>query len=288
MAKKVIRLTESELRKMIYDGIKDAIDEGIDIDVDSTPPTVAFNPNHQNYVNTNSPWNPRPFYNEVRGYKVISIFERTATSDRQDGNPLIWALKGKDWEFKNPHYDLMSLLRRFVAVTKELNETFDIIVTTPSKNSLNNEIFKRVLRLVPHKSSLVELFTKYEANWVYEHLIDTKWLEDKYKDEVVVSRMKKRIYRGILEMNQKNDGVFSYKYIKPNELRDAIVQSMYISDEYKDNLEYAEMINNKRMLILDDTVTSGKTISDSANALLDTFDPKDITFLTLFTPLNKT
>ena len=89
-------------------------------------------------------------------------------------------------------------------------------------------------------------------------------------------------------MNQKNDGVFSYKYIKPNELRDAIVQSMYISDEYKDNLEYAEMINNKRMLILDDTVTSGKTISDSANALLDTFDPKDITFLTLFTPLNKT
>lgn len=287
MTKKIIKINESDLNEVIKDTIQTVI-EGIDIDIDSAPHKVGFNPNHQEYVDTNDPWCPYPFYNEVRGYKVISIFERKQTDDRQDGNPLIKALKGhKDWEFRDKHYDLMALLRRFVAVTKELNEKFDVIVTTPSNNALNNEIFKRVIKIIPHTSSIDNFFVKYEANWVYDHLIDTKWLEEKYNDEVIVWKMKKRIYNSILEMNQKNGGIFSYKYIRPNELREAIVQSMYVSDEYKDDLEYAEKINNKRVLILDDTVASGKTISDSAEALMETFDPKDITFLTLFSPLSK-
>ena len=89
-------------------------------------------------------------------------------------------------------------------------------------------------------------------------------------------------------MNKNNNGVFSYKYIKPKEMRDIIIQSMFVSNEYKDDLEFGKYINGKRILVLDDTVTSGKTISDSANAILETFEPKDITFLTLFTPLQKT
>lgn len=55
--------------------------------------TVGFNPNHQKYVNTNDPWEPYPIYNNIDGYKVISVFEREITDDKQDGNPLIYALK---------------------------------------------------------------------------------------------------------------------------------------------------------------------------------------------------
>lgn len=36
--------------------------------------------------------------------------------------------------------------------------------------------------------------------------------------------------------------------------------------------------------MLDDTVTTGKTISDSAQILTETFSPKSITFLTIFSP----
>ena len=80
-------------------------------------------------------------------------------------------------------------------------------------------------------------------------------------------------------------GVFSYKYIEEN-YRKYVILSMYISDEVKSNLELANVINGKRVLVLDDTVTSGKTISDSAETFMETFDPKDITFLTLFSPLS--
>ena len=282
MAKKTMHITESELTEIINEQINKIIEEGIDIDIPSK--TVGFNPNHQKYVDTNDPWNPHPFYNEVRGYKVISIFERKQTDDRQDGNPLIWALKGKDWKFRDEHYDLMALLRRFVSVTKELNESFDVIITTPSQNKLNNEILKRISRIIPHSISIENFFMKYEANWVYEQLLDSKWMEANYPSEKERSDLRNRIYSFILRMNKENEGIFSYKYI-PKPLREVIIQSMYVSDEYKDNLELANEINDKRVLVLDDTVTSGKTISDSANALLDTFAPKDITFLTLFTPL---
>ena len=45
-----------------------------------------------------------------------------------------------------------------------------------------------------------------------------------------------------------------------------------------------EDINGKSILILDDTATTGKTLSDSANALMETYAPDKITFLTIFSP----
>ena len=39
------------------------------------------------------------------------------------------------------------------------------------------------------------------------------------------------------------------------------------------------------VLIIDDTVTSGKTISDAAEAFKETYTPSSITFLTLLSPL---
>ena len=84
-----------------------------------------------------------------------------------------------------------------------------------------------------------------------------------------------------------NDGIFSYKFLKPSELRNAIVQSMYINDDFRDELTYGPLINSKKVLIIDDTVTSGKTISDSADAVKEMYDPISITFLTLFSPLKK-
>ena len=286
MAKKLIRLSEDQLKKVVKDSIVNMV-EGIDIDVDSIPHTVGFNPNHQEYVDTNDPWNPYPIYNTINGYKVISVFVRKRTDDRYDANPLLKALKGhKDWTFRDEHYDLMALLRRFVAVTKELNENFDVIITTPSNNQLNNRIFDIVERIIPHRAAIKDFFKKYNANFVLDYMIDDDLIAQMSNTQEQYIDCKKEIERSIMRMNQKNNGIFSYKYIEEG-YRKYVIQSMYISDNVKSNLELANVINGKRVLVLDDTVTSGKTISDSAEALMDTFDPFDITFLTLFSPLTK-
>lgn len=281
---KTIQITEEKLNEIVKETVSQVL-EGIDIDKENL--TVGFNPTHQDYIYTNDPWNPKPIYNMVRGYKVISIFSRKMSDDRLDGNPLIYALKGKDWQLKHPKYDIMALLRRFVAVTKELKEHYDVIITIPSSNALNTEILQKVKRLIPHSDAFSDFFQKYNANDVYERFLDSEWLSRTYANEADRKKMHRNIYKALDNMCKLNRGIFSYKFIKPVELRDAIKQSMGISDKYQDEFSYADRINGKNILIIDDTVTSGKTLSDSADAIMEMYDPKSITFLTLFSPLNK-
>ena len=68
--------------------------------------------------------------------------------------------------------------------------------------------------------------------------------------------------------------------------RDIIEQSLKLNFDKDEDMKYRNVINNKDVLVFDDTVASGKTLSDSANAIREQFDPKSITFLTLFSPLN--
>lgn len=281
---KTIQISEEKLNEIVKETVSQIL-EGIDVDKENL--TVGFNPTHQDYIYTNDPWNPKPIYNMVRGYKVISVFSRKMSDDRLDGNPLIYALKGKDWQLKHPKYDIMALLRRFVAVTKELKEHYDVIITIPSSNALNTEILQKVKRLIPHSDAFSDFFQKYSANDVYERFLDSEWLSRTYANETDRKKMHRNIYKALDNMCKLNHGVFSYKFIKPVELRDAIKQSMGISDKYQDEFSYADRINGKNILIIDDTVTSGKTLSDSADAIMEMYDPKSITFLTLFSPLNK-
>jgi predicted amidophosphoribosyltransferase len=248
----------------MVDNIDKIIKESINLiveglDLDPVYGTVSMNPNHQNYVDTNDAWSPQPYYTTINGYKVISLFK-----NKWEHNPLIWALKNKKWKFKNQRYDIMFLLRRLVAVTRELHEKFDVIITTPSSSKLNNELLSKVERLVPHSKSYRNFFTKYSAKEVFENLPNV------YKERLMVY---------FQEMQRNNGGMFSYKYI-PVGLRNKIGDTIRINGD----LKLTNEINGKRILILDDTVTTGKTISDSARALMGTFTPKSITFFTLMTP----
>ena len=64
----------------------------------------------------------------------------------------------------------------------------------------------------------------------------------------------------------------------------------YIKKIYNDNwigveLDVADKINNKNILILDDTISSGQTISLFTERIMDMYDPKKITIITLFSKL---
>jgi hypoxanthine-guanine phosphoribosyltransferase len=84
-------------------------------------------------------------------------------------------------------------------------------------------------------------------------------------------------------MRKRNNGYFSYKYI-PTYYRKYILKTMEEND-FDDFLRYADKINDKNVLILDDTIATGSTISETTNLILKSYVPKNITIITLFSKL---
>lgn len=281
---KNITITESELRKIIREEIKKVlINEGIDIRKNDKKRFVSVNNSHQNFVDTNDSHNPYLFIDNQRGYKTLSIFQREPTEDKMDANPLLNALKKRrNREFENAKSDLMKLLRNFVAASHLLPK-YDTIIMTPSNNELNKIVFRYLIRLIPHNKAYEEFFDKWNANDVYENLIDDDYIQENFPNTNAVYNA---IDDAFAKMNTDNNGIFSYKYLQKSEYREVIIQSMKINMGIHNDLNYADSINGKDVLVFDDTITTGKTISDSGKAITEMFAPKSITFITLFSALN--
>lgn len=87
-----------------------------------------------------------------------------------------------------------------------------------------------------------------------------------------------------IDMAQENNGIFSYSYIKPADLRKHISSS--VKDSYIGNeLLVSPKINNKSILILDDSVSTGQSISEICKNIIHTYTPESITVITLFNSL---
>lgn len=149
-------------------------------------------------------------------------------------------------------------------------------------NELNKIVFGYLIRLVKHKTAYENFFEKLSAQDVYENLIDDDYIQKNFKNPV-------KVYNDIDDafslMNIQNNGIFSYKCLQKTKYREAIIQSLKINMGPHNDLNYADSINGKNVLVFDDTITTGKTISDSGNAIEKTFAPKSITFITLFSAL---
>lgn len=287
MAKNII-ITESELRKIIKEEIIKHISEGIDINKTGNNRTVSVTNNHQNYVDTNDSHNPYLFLDTQRGFRTLSIFQRKSTNDRMDSNPLLNALKvRKGWKFNNAKSDLMKLLKNFVAASHLLPK-YDTIVLTPSNNKLNEIVFSYLLRLIKHDYAENKFFSKLEAQDVYEKMINDDYINSHFENpsEVWNSIDDSFSAMNLPKSQNGNDGIFSYKFLEKSSYRDAILQSMKINIRPHSDLNYAEAINGKDVLVFDDTITTGKTISDSGKAIAEMFNPKSITFITLFSALD--
>ena len=192
-----------------------------------------------------------------------------------------------NWRFNNPHQDIMNLLRRFVSVTKHLQMHFDTLLITPSNNTLNRVIFGYLIRLINFENSYSNFFLKLPVREVEEKYVDdNKLIQLSKENGIPPERVRRDMHNAFDRMYIENNGTFSYKYMKMLFHRDIIEQSLKLNFDKDEDMKYRNVINNKDVLVFDDTVASGKTLSDSANAIREQFDPKSITFLTLFSPLN--
>lgn len=257
------------------------LNEGIDID--TTNKIISFNSKHQDNVDTNDYLHPYIISNTIRNENVLSIFERKDNDEGNDGNPLVYALKNiRGWRFSNPQQDIIALLKRFVSVTTKLQMNFDTLISIPSNNELNNRVFSYLIRLLSFDYSFSSFFRKLTVSEVYENYYDENYFDSLEENEAKHARME--MNKAFRNMTRKNNGIFSYKYISALAYRDSIEQSLKIEFDEDLCMQYRNAINGKNVLVLDDTVASGKTLSDSAEAIKSMFDPQSITFLTLFSP----
>ena len=253
------------------------------INIDKFNKKVEYDDSHERGVVTGNYMSvPNPVYSRTKeGYPVISIFERTAyekyETDRDpDANPLIYAMKGiNGWSFKNGEKDIYRFFRRFVQIAKGIKTKYDTIIKIPSKSNLNNIFIANVSKIIGCENIIANGFAKMFVSQVYE-LINYKKIQDENPTNY------KNIARQVEDAVEKQDidemSYFSFKEIPP-QFRKYIGQVFCQKERM---LDLAPQINDKDILILDDTIASGTTISHMCECVLDLYIPKSITIITLF------
>lgn len=243
----------------------DYIGEGIDIDYSNKK--VTINLNHENGIDTSIDNNP--LISKVNGYDVISIFTRKKYQ-RSDGNPLLYALKGiSDWKIDK--FDINLLLKNLIRISERIDPVYDTIVKIPSSNELNNIFMDRLNKIIKCDNSIYASLSKLDPDIVWMDGVD---FEKMTKEEIE-----------ILEKDfMKMDDVFSFKFISTN-LR-KYIKKIYNQNWIHDQLDVADKINNKNVLILDDTISTGSTISLFTKEILNMYVPDKVTIITLFSKIN--
>lgn len=265
--------TNKYLEHIKYQNEQDYIIEGIDIDF--VKKQIYFNDNHEKNINTSIFTNPSISYMDE--IEVISIFKRKRNSENKtDGNPLVYALKNlNDWKIdKN---EILKLLKRFKEIVQKINDKYDTIICVPSSNVLNNQILHQLNKIIGCEYKITEYMQKMDADDVYDSYVDWEGLHNDFPRR----DFEKSINDSFLRMEKENNNIFSFKYILP-EYRVYIKKTMIKNYSI---IKYANEINDRDILILDDTISSGNTISEMCKDIISTYTPKSLTVITLFSSL---
>ena len=81
------------------------------------------------------------------------------------------------------------------------------------------------------------------------------------------------------DMRRYKKGVFVRHMVKDQEMRELLDLTMKLSDDKY--AEYANYINGHDVLIIDDTISHGQSISEMLNIIKTSYAPRSITVLTL-------
>lgn len=252
--------------------------EGLNIDPNEK--IVSLTDNHNKGLDLSLINNP--VYSTYKGYNVISIFKRTKLYDindvQRDGNPFIYALKNKNgWKFKITDKEIHKYIKRFLEICKKIKSSYDTIIITPSSSDINEKFMKVISNQVNCKDIINEYFVKLSKEEIIDDdLIDKDQIQNDYGNDY--TKVLAEINRSFRRMKGES---FEAKYIKKEYLK----YIKYISTNSNDNIR--DKIDNKDILLLDDTILSGETLSQCIEGIISNFNPKSITIITLLSQLNE-
>lgn len=250
----------------------DYIVEGLNINIDDK--IVSLTDNHNSGVDFSLVNNP--VYDKHQGYDVISIFKRTPLTDinntQRDGNPFVYALKNKNgWKFNITTSEITKYIRRFLSICKKIKNKYDTIIITPSASDINEKFMKVISKQVDADKIITEYFVKLTKEEIIDDdLINTEQIRNDYRESF--NKVMSEIHRSFRRMKGET---FEAKYVNKEYLK----YIKYIDTDNNDDLR--KYIDDKDVLLLDDTISSGETVSQCINGIVSNFMPKSITIITL-------
>lgn len=276
--KSLQEMLKESFKKSYTNDFDNYIVEGLNIDVYNK--TVSLTDNHNLGIDFSLVNNP--VYDKHNGYDVISIFKRTSLTDinntQRDGNPFIYALKKKNgWKFNITSEEINKYIRRFLTVCKKINNKYDTIIITPSASELNEKFMKAISRQVDANNIINEYFVKLSKEEIIDDdLIDIERIRNDYGNSF--NKVMSEIHRSFRRMKGET---FEAKYVKKEYLK----YIKYIETNGDDDIR--KYIDDKDILLLDDTISSGETVSQCINGILSNFIPKSITIITLLSKVKE-
>lgn len=216
---------------------------------------------------------------------VISIFKRTALEGELrdiDGNPFIYALKEKDgWKFDITDEQIIHYIRRFLEICNTIDKKYDTIVVVPSSHDINARFMKVIAERVEAKDCIADMFMKSTKQSALESIeLDEIWeyCEDKYPANSVQYNAD-RIVREIKRAFQKMDG----KYFEAKKVPKEYIRFIKEIVSYREGFSVKDAYDKlagKSVLVLDDTISTGASISACVRTI-NTFGPKKLDVITL-------
>ena len=256
---------------------------GIDIDYDHK--TASFDLEKEKDESTSVVL--KPVCSEVNGHQVVSMFKRAITSDCSYlGNPLTYALKNiDDWKFKNTEEDILALLYQFIRVAGIIQPHYDTIITFPRVNELVVRFVHGLKKIITSTNQISDWLLSVSTEHVYEGINNWQGIHDDFPDQY--DALSKEINGYFSEMDNENNELFSFKYVKNKMLFKYFTQMPKFYDDFYESeaMESAPLINDRNVLLLDSTITGGGTGYSNSSLLLEMYAPKSATITTLFPDL---
>ena len=270
--KSLQEMLKESFEKSYTNDLDNYIVEGLNIDVDNK--TVSLTDAHNSGIDFSLVNNP--VYDKHNRYDVISIFKRTPLTDinnaQRDGNPFIYALKNKNgWKFNITTSEITKYIRCFLNICKKIKDKYDTIIITPSASDINEKFMNVISKQVNADKIINEYFVKLTKEEIIDDdLIDIERIRNYYGNSF--NKVMSEIHRSFRRMKGET---FEAKYVK----REYLKYIKYIETNGDDNIR--KYIDDNDILLLDDTISSGETVSQCINGILSNFIHKSITIITL-------
>ena len=277
----MFKLTKNKIMSNIK-SFNEFISEGIDFD--TLTRTVSYNPNHQENVDTSVENNPIINDGLIDGVEVWSIFKRKR-GNRGDGNPLVYALKKEGWDFKSPK-DKEAILHQFELVAEKFVKMYphSLTIVIPSENELNQLIASVISQKATNVETVDDALRKMTTKEI-DHIVlnDDDCLFRKHYTGIKFKRAYDKLCDYLDRMDEEKNGKFSRHYILDDEMRDILDKTLTLNKEKIS--KYATKINDRDILIIDDTISRGQSIKEACEIIKESYNPKTIKVLTLLSKL---